>query len=46
VRFGAPIDPDAYVGSQRDRRRRITSDVMAAIGQLAGQIHLGGVVPS
>ena len=31
VRFGAPIDPAAYVGSRRDRRRLITNDLMAAI---------------
>ena len=37
VRFGSPIDPGGYVGSRRDRRRRITSDVMSAIGNLSGQ---------
>jgi 1-acyl-sn-glycerol-3-phosphate acyltransferase len=39
VRFGSPIDPGGYVGSRRDRRRRITSDVMSAIGELSGQAH-------
>ena len=42
VRFGSPIDPDAYDGSQRTRRRRITRDVMKAISQLSGQIYVGG----
>jgi 1-acyl-sn-glycerol-3-phosphate acyltransferase len=37
VRFGAPIDPRRYDGSRRERRRRITRDVMSAIGQLSGQ---------
>ena len=37
VRFGSPIDPGGYVGTRRDRRRRITSDVMSAISQLSGQ---------
>lgn len=37
VRFGAPIDPCRYDGSRRERRRRITRDVMSAIGQLSGQ---------
>ncbi len=35
VRFGAPIEPGDYEGSRRDRRRSITGDVMAAIGQLS-----------
>jgi 1-acyl-sn-glycerol-3-phosphate acyltransferase len=39
VRFGTPIDPTAYHGTRRERRRRITSDVMHAIGQLTGQRH-------
>jgi len=34
VRFGSPIDPGGYEGSRGERRRRITDDVMAAIGQL------------
>jgi 1-acyl-sn-glycerol-3-phosphate acyltransferase len=42
VRFGSPIDPGGYVGSRRDRRRRITSDVMSAIGQLSGQTYTVG----
>jgi len=37
VRFGAPIDPGAYRGTRRERRRHITSDVMRAIGELTGQ---------
>ena len=37
VRFGAPIDPAAYVGSRRVRRRLITNDLMAAIQSLSGQ---------
>ena len=44
VRFGSPIDPHGYDGSRRDRRRRITSDVMAAISQLSGQTYPGGLV--
>jgi 1-acyl-sn-glycerol-3-phosphate acyltransferase len=39
VRFGTPIDPAAYEGSRRERRRRITRDVMHAIGQLTAQAH-------
>jgi 1-acyl-sn-glycerol-3-phosphate acyltransferase len=35
VRFGSPIDPDRYPGSRRERRRRITNDVMSAIKQLS-----------
>jgi 1-acyl-sn-glycerol-3-phosphate acyltransferase len=45
VRFGTPIDPAAYQGSRRDRRRRITRDVMHAIGQLTGQPHDTDDVP-
>jgi 1-acyl-sn-glycerol-3-phosphate acyltransferase len=37
IRFGAPIDPACYRGSPRECRRRITSDVMQAIGELTGQ---------
>lgn len=37
VRFGSPIDPHRYDGSRRDCRRRITRDVMSAIGELSGQ---------
>jgi 1-acyl-sn-glycerol-3-phosphate acyltransferase len=37
VRFGPPIEPDDYDGNRRDRRRRITHDVMSAIGELSGQ---------
>jgi 1-acyl-sn-glycerol-3-phosphate acyltransferase len=37
VRFGSPIDPHRYDGSRRECRRRITSDVMSAIGELSGQ---------
>ena len=39
VRFGAPIDPSRYCGTRRDRRRRITNDVMVAIGELSGQAY-------
>ena len=48
VRFGSPIDPSSYDGSRRERRRRITSDVMQAIGQLSGQAQAArraGTVP-
>ncbi len=37
VRFGAPIDPVGYQGTRRERRRRITTDVMQAIGELTAQ---------
>ena len=37
VRFGSPIDPHRYDGSRRECRRRITRDVMSAIGELSGQ---------
>jgi 1-acyl-sn-glycerol-3-phosphate acyltransferase len=37
VRFGTPIDPRAYTGSPRRRRRQITDDVMTAIQSLSGQ---------
>jgi 1-acyl-sn-glycerol-3-phosphate acyltransferase len=37
VRFGPPIDPTQYRGTRRECRRRITSDVMRAIGELSGQ---------
>jgi 1-acyl-sn-glycerol-3-phosphate acyltransferase len=37
VRFGRPIDPGAYRGGRRTRRRLITDDVMTAIQQLSGQ---------
>jgi 1-acyl-sn-glycerol-3-phosphate acyltransferase len=37
VRFGSPIDPHRYAGTRRECRRRITSDVMQAIGSLSGQ---------
>jgi 1-acyl-sn-glycerol-3-phosphate acyltransferase len=37
VRFGTPIDPDRYPGGRRQRRRDITTDVMAAIQSLSGQ---------
>jgi 1-acyl-sn-glycerol-3-phosphate acyltransferase len=43
VRFGAPIDPGRYDGSRRERRRRITRDVMSAIGDLSGQ---SGLAPT
>jgi 1-acyl-sn-glycerol-3-phosphate acyltransferase len=46
VRFGAPIEPGTYDGSRRERRRRITRDVMSAIGQLSGQTSAGGMTPS
>ena len=39
VRFGSPIEPGGYDGTRRDRRRRITRDVMSAISQLSGQTH-------
>ena len=41
VRFGSPIDPGGYDGNRRERRRRITRDVMTAIGQLSGQTYRG-----
>lgn len=37
VRFGAPINPLAYDGTRRERRRRITTDVMRAIADLTAQ---------
>ena len=37
VRFGPPIDPAAYQGVGRHRRRRITEEVMVAIQALSGQ---------
>ena len=37
IRFGVPIDPTHYRGTRRQRRRRITSEVMRAIGELTGQ---------
>jgi 1-acyl-sn-glycerol-3-phosphate acyltransferase len=37
IRFGTPIDPTAYRGSRRHRRRLITNDLMAAIQSLSGQ---------
>jgi 1-acyl-sn-glycerol-3-phosphate acyltransferase len=43
VRFGTPIDPAAYQGTRRDRRRHITGDVMRAISQLSGQTLAPGV---
>ena len=46
VRFGAPIEPGGYDGTRHDRRRRITRDVMSAIGQLSGQTSTGGLIPS
>jgi 1-acyl-sn-glycerol-3-phosphate acyltransferase len=46
VRFGSPIEPSGYNGSRRDRRRRITRDVMSAISQLSGQTYTGGRTPS
>jgi 1-acyl-sn-glycerol-3-phosphate acyltransferase len=44
IRFGTPIDPAAYHGTRRERRRRITSDVMHAISQLTGHGHEPGLV--
>jgi 1-acyl-sn-glycerol-3-phosphate acyltransferase len=46
VRFGLPIDPRGYAGSRRDRRRRITRDVMSAISQLSGQRSTGRLASS
>jgi 1-acyl-sn-glycerol-3-phosphate acyltransferase len=46
VRFGSPIDPGGYDGGRRDRRRRITRDVMVAISQLSGQTYAAGPAPS
>jgi 1-acyl-sn-glycerol-3-phosphate acyltransferase len=37
VRFGAPINPTSYSGTRRERRRRITDDVMQEIAELTGQ---------
>ena len=45
VRFGSPIYPGSYDGTRRARRRRITGDVMSAIGQLSGQTATGGPAP-
>ena len=37
VRFGEPIDPAHYGGSQRRRRQQLTHDLMDAIRTLSGQ---------
>ena len=37
ARFGKPIDPSSYEGSQRRRRRQIRDDLMDAIRRLSGQ---------
>ena len=37
ARFGTPIDPSTYVGTQRRRRRQIRDDLMDAIRCLSGQ---------
>ncbi len=37
ARFGTPIDPSSYVGTQRRRRRQIRDDLMDAIRCLSGQ---------
>jgi len=37
ARFGKPIDPSTYVGTQRSRRRQIRDDLMDAIRCLSGQ---------
>ena len=37
ARFGKPIDPSTYVGTQRRRRRQIRDDLMDAIRCLSGQ---------
>jgi 1-acyl-sn-glycerol-3-phosphate acyltransferase len=42
VRFGAPIDPARYRGTRRECRRRITGEVMRAIGELTEQSPGGG----
>ena len=44
VRFGSPIDPGGYDGTRRDRRRRITHDVMSAISELSDQHDPAGLV--
>ena len=41
VRFGEPIDPARYRGTRRECRRRITGEVMRAIGELTGQTRDG-----
>ena len=46
VRFGSPIEPGGYDGTRRDRRRRITRDVMSAISQLSGQTSTTALTPS
>ena len=43
VRFGTPIDPTNYRGTRRECRRRITNEVMRAIGELTGQTRDGDV---
>ena len=45
VRFGHPIDPAAYTGSRRHRRRLITTDVMTAIQALSGQTQAEPATP-
>lgn len=37
ARFGQPIDPSSYVGTQRQRRQQIRDDLMDAIRCLSGQ---------
>jgi 1-acyl-sn-glycerol-3-phosphate acyltransferase len=37
ISFGPPIDPAAYLGGRRTRRRLNTDEVMAAIQTLSGQ---------
>jgi 1-acyl-sn-glycerol-3-phosphate acyltransferase len=45
VRFGTPIDPAAYRGTRRQRRRAMTSDVMQAIGRLSDRPSADGAAP-
>jgi 1-acyl-sn-glycerol-3-phosphate acyltransferase len=45
IRFGPPIQPRAYDGNRRERRRYITNDVMSAIGRLSGQAVLPEPLP-
>lgn len=46
LRFGAPLHPGDYAGTDRQRRRRLTDDLMAAIADLSGQPPATTAVPA
>ena len=37
IRFGHPLDPNAYGGSPRRRRQQMTADLMESVRQLSGR---------